>query len=65
MLGFPLLYFEGMRLMMFQLSSFYCIVNTPSSQPNREAFSFCFFRASRDLSSAHPGPAQTPLNPKP
>ena len=25
MLGFPLLYFKGMRLMMFQLSSFYCI----------------------------------------
>ena len=24
MLGFPLLYFKGMRLMMFQLSSFYC-----------------------------------------
>ena len=24
MLGFPLLYFNGMRLMMFQLSSFYC-----------------------------------------
>ena len=26
MLGFPLLYFKGMRLMMFQLSSFYCRV---------------------------------------
>ena len=26
MLGFPLLYFKGMRLMMFQLSSFYCMV---------------------------------------
>ena len=25
MLGFPLLYFKGMRLMMFQLSSFYCM----------------------------------------
>ena len=25
MLGFPILYFKGMRLMMFQLSSFYCI----------------------------------------
>ena len=25
MLGFPLLYFKGMRLMMFQLSSFYCV----------------------------------------
>ena len=25
MLGFPLLYFKGMRLMMFQLSGFYCI----------------------------------------
>ena len=25
MLGFPLLYFKGMKLMMFQLSSFYCI----------------------------------------
>ena len=24
MLGFPLLYFKGMRLVMFQLSSFYC-----------------------------------------
>ena len=24
MLGFALLYFKGMRLMMFQLSSFYC-----------------------------------------
>ena len=24
MLGFPLLYFKGMRLMMFQLSGFYC-----------------------------------------
>ena len=24
MLGFPLLYFKGVRLMMFQLSSFYC-----------------------------------------
>ena len=24
MLGFPILYFKGMRLMMFQLSSFYC-----------------------------------------
>ena len=24
MLGLPLLYFKGMRLMMFQLSSFYC-----------------------------------------
>ena len=24
MLGFPLLYFKGMRLMMFQLYSFYC-----------------------------------------
>ena len=24
MLGFPLVYFKGMRLMMFQLSSFYC-----------------------------------------
>ena len=24
MLGFPLLYFKGLRLMMFQLSSFYC-----------------------------------------
>ena len=24
MLGFPVLYFKGMRLMMFQLSSFYC-----------------------------------------
>ena len=24
MLGFPLLYFKGMRLLMFQLSSFYC-----------------------------------------
>ena len=24
MLGFPLLYFKGMRLMMLQLSSFYC-----------------------------------------
>ena len=25
MLGFPLLYFKGMRRMMFQLSGFYCI----------------------------------------
>ena len=25
MLGFPILYFKGTRLMMFQLSSFYCI----------------------------------------
>ena len=24
MLGFPILYFKGMRLMMFQLSGFYC-----------------------------------------
>ena len=24
MLGFPLVYFKGMRLMMFQLSGFYC-----------------------------------------
>ena len=24
MLGFPILYFEGRRLMMFQLSGFYC-----------------------------------------
>ena len=28
MLGFPLLYFKGMRLMMFQLSSFYCNLRT-------------------------------------
>ena len=27
MLGFPLLYFKGMRLMMFQLSSFYCKIS--------------------------------------
>ena len=27
MLGFPLLYFKGMRLMMFRLSSFFCRVN--------------------------------------
>ena len=25
MLGFPLLYFKGMRLIMFQLSGFHCI----------------------------------------
>ena len=25
MLGFPILYFKGMRPMMFQLSGFYCI----------------------------------------
>ena len=25
MLGFPILYFKGMRLMMFQLYGFYCI----------------------------------------
>ena len=31
MLGFPLLYFKGMRLMMFQLSSFY---STPISHRN-------------------------------
>ena len=30
MLGFPLLYFKGMRLMMFQLSSFYCKSDLPS-----------------------------------
>ena len=24
MLGFPLLYFKGMRILMFQLSGFYC-----------------------------------------
>ena len=29
MLGFPLLYFKGMRLRMFQLSSFYCILLHP------------------------------------
>ena len=26
MLGFPILYFKGRRLMMFQLSGFYCRV---------------------------------------
>ena len=26
MLGFPLLYLKGMRIMMFQLSGFYCNV---------------------------------------
>ena len=29
MLGFPLLYFKGMRLMMFQLSGFYCTLAAP------------------------------------
>ena len=29
MLGFPLLYFKGMRLTMFQLSGFYCRVLKP------------------------------------
>ena len=37
MLGFPLLYFKGMRLTMFQLSSFYCMwtlwVRTSSPHP--------------------------------
>ena len=28
MLGFPILYFQGMRLMMFQLSSFCCRVQS-------------------------------------
>ena len=28
MLGLPILYFKGMRLMMFQLSGFYCRVST-------------------------------------
>ena len=27
MLGIPLLYFKGMRIMMFQLSGFYCNLN--------------------------------------
>ena len=30
MLGFPLVYFYGMRLMMFQLSFFYCKVRRSS-----------------------------------
>ena len=30
MLGFPLLYFKGMRLLMFQLSGFYCKLKVPS-----------------------------------
>ena len=34
MLGFPLLYFKGMRLMMFQLSSFYCILPSWAEAPN-------------------------------
>ena len=45
MLGFPLLYFKGMRLMMFQLSGFYCSLNPEPSlitvsntpQPNKTA----------------------------
>ena len=28
-LGFPLLYFKGMRLLMFQLSGFYCKPQEP------------------------------------
>ena len=31
MLGFPILYFKGMRLMMFQLSGFYCRVSSKGS----------------------------------
>ena len=31
MLGFPLLYFKGMRLLMFQLSGFYYRVREPLS----------------------------------
>ena len=35
MLGFPLLYFKGMRLMMFQLSSFYCtVIKTLNAKPS-------------------------------
>ena len=30
MLGFPLLYLKGMRLMMFQLSGFYCYNDSKS-----------------------------------
>ena len=29
-LGFPLLYLKGMRIMMFQLSSFYCMKDLES-----------------------------------
>ena len=31
MLGFPILYFKSMRLMMFQLSGFYCILSLQPS----------------------------------
>ena len=31
MLGFPLLYFKGMRLLMFQLSGFYCKALVPKA----------------------------------
>ena len=34
MLGFPLLYFKGMRLMMFQLSGFYSRVSRDEVEPS-------------------------------
>ena len=33
MLGFPILYFNGTRIMMFQLSGFYCICLTLEDVP--------------------------------
>ena len=33
MLGFPILYFRGMRLKMFQLSGF-CCISTPQRDPS-------------------------------
>ena len=44
MLGFPLLYFKGMRLMMFQLSSFYCrvLLRVKESESRILASGACF-----------------------
>ena len=37
MLGFPILYFKGMRLIMFQLSGFYCMP-VRSSKASHKSF---------------------------
>ena len=34
MLGFPILYLKGMRIMMFQLSGFYYTITKPEVQTN-------------------------------
>ena len=38
MLGFPILYFKGRRLMMFQLSGFYCNLHRALTNPRNAEY---------------------------